>query len=222
MTIAAPHIVPLFATPFGVLSLPRAAAANAGAAALFAARATPEHRDPASRQAQSYRSRDDLLEWPDQPARTIVGEMLGGVSAVARALNDFSDSQFATFRVQARAWFSIVRPDGYLASTSYPNTAWCAIYCVASPAAAGDRYDSGVLRLHEPGRSTMYSDATTSLMRQPYLPGHSTWRPVPGEVAVFPGSVVHEIATLRAAAPLVLITARVRYFGPEQGGTTWW
>ena len=222
MTVAAPNIVPLFATPFGVLSLPRAAAANAAAAALFAARATPERRDPASRQALSFCSRDDLPDWPDEPVRTIVNEMLGGVGAVARALNDFSDSQFAAFRVQARAWFSIVQPDGYLASTSYPNTAWCAIYCVAAPGAAGDRFDSGVLRLHEPGRATMYSDATTSQMQQPYLPGHSTWRPVPGEVAVFPGSVVHEIATLRAAEPLVLVTARVRYFGPEQTGMSWW
>ncbi|TLY85561.1 MAG: sulfotransferase [Gammaproteobacteria bacterium] len=46
MSTPAPHVVPLFATPFGVVSLPEAQTLNPALAALFAERATAQWRDP--------------------------------------------------------------------------------------------------------------------------------------------------------------------------------
>lgn len=217
-----PEVLPIFATPFGVVSVPEAESINAKVAELLAQRATPKRRDPLFRPAFAFRSRDDLLQWDDEPVRVLTSGIIGGAISVVRSINDFSDEQFATLRLQARAWFTIVRENGYVAAANHPNTAWCAVYCVAAPEPAISRYDSGVLRLHESLRTTMFSDATNGATHMPYLPGHSSWRPVPGQLAVFPASITHEIALLRSAGSLVLITMLLRFLGPDQTGTPWW
>ena len=222
MTGFEPHVVPIFATPFGLASVPEAASLNPIVATLFAAHATPERSDPSSRQEFMYRSRDDLLDWTDDPVRRLTTGIVGAVLAVVRSLNDFSDEQFAACKLQARAWFTIVKPDGNVASDNHPNAAWCAVYCVAAPQPSPARFDSGVLRLHESFRATMFSDATNTLMHMPYQSGHSSWRPVPGQVAVFPASLTHEIALLRGEGNLVLVTALLRFIAPGQTGIPWW
>ena len=222
MNTAPPLVVPIFATPFGVASLPDSAALNPVLAALFSERAAADRASPAGTRALSYRSRDDLFEWTDEPVRKLARGIVEAVVAVVRSINDFSDTQFAAFSIQTRAWYSIVRPDGCMPSTNYPNAAWCALYCVAAPPPATVRFDSGVLRLHESFRATMFSDATTTLTHMPYRPGHNTWLPVPGQLAVFPAAITHEIATVRAAGELVLVSALVRFVAPGQTGMPWW
>jgi hypothetical protein len=223
VSVPPPEIVPIFATPFGVVVLPDATALNAALLPLFAARATPDWREPAQPALpRAFRSRDDLYEWPDEPVQRLARGMLAGVSAVAASINDFAPEQFAALRVEARAWFTIVQPDGCVPSTSYANSAWLAVYCVAAPEPSASRLDSGVLRLHESRLGTMFPDATTSEARMPYKHGHSAWRPQPGQMAVFPGAITHEIALLRSSGDLVIVTARVRFVGPDQTGVPWW
>ena len=216
------HVVPIFAMPFGVATLPGTEALNPAVATLFAERATPGRADPAYRQTLTFQSRPDLLDWGDAPVRTLSADIIAGVLSAARAINEFTDEKFASFQVQARAWYTIVHADGCVPSRNYPNAAWCAIYCVAAPPESTTRFDSGVLRLHDSTRPTMFSDATTSTALLPYRPAHNTWRPVPGQVAVFPAALTHEIALLRAAGELVLITALVRFVAPGQTGMPWW
>ena len=158
-----------------------------GVAALFAARATGERADPASREPSMYRSRDDLLQWPDEPVRRLLAGIIGAALSVVRQVNELTDEQFAALQMQARAWYTIVRPDGSVPSGSHGNAAWCAVYCVSAPPPSTTRRDSGVLRLHESWRATMFSDATNTVMRDPYQLGHRTWLPQPGQLAVFPG-----------------------------------
>ena len=222
MNTAPPLVVPIFATPFGVASLPDSVALNPVLAALFAERAAADRANPAGTRALSYCSRDDLFEWTDEPVRKLARGMVEAVVAVVRSINDFSDAQFAAFNIQTRAWYSIVRPDGCMPSTNYPNAAWCAVYCVVAPPPSTVRFDSGVLRLHESFRATMFSDATTTLTHMPYRPGHNTWLPVPGQLAVFPAAITHEIATVRAAGELVLVSALIRFVAPGQTGMPWW
>ena len=222
MAALQPHVVPIFATPLGLVALPEAPALNAPVAALLAERATPARADPADSQPFTYLSRDDLLEWSDEPVRKLTGDIVAAVLAVARSINDFSDEQFTAFQVQARAWYTIVHPDGCVPSRNYPNATWCAVYCVSAPPSSAARYDSGVVRLHESFRTTMFTDATNSVPHVPYRPGHNTWRPVAGEVVVLPASVTHEIALLRASGELTLISALVRFVAPGQTGMPWW
>jgi hypothetical protein len=101
-------------------------------------------------------------------------------------------------------------------------TAWCAIYCVTAPSLSDDRPDSGVVRLYESRLGTTFQDASNSVMRIPYSASHYAWRPVAGNLIIFPASLTHEVALLRAAGELVLVTARCRFVAPGQQGFSRW
>jgi hypothetical protein len=68
----------------------------------------------------------------------------------------------------------------------------------------------------------MFQDATNSMMKMPYKPSHCSWRPVPGNMAVFPASLTHEIALFRSVGELILVTVRLRFVGPGQQGMPRW
>ena len=210
----APHVVPIFATPFGVVALPGVQILNAVLAALFEARADREEPAAAGRPARrAFVSRDDLLDWAEDPVQKALREILAGVISIASSISELSGEELSSLRVQARAWFTIVRPNGCVPATSYPNTSWLAVYCVMAPEPSQERLDSGVLRMHEARMDTSFQDPAHQRLRVPYRRGHYTWRPVPGEMAVFPAALTHEIATVRAAGALTFLTARARFVG---------
>jgi hypothetical protein len=68
----------------------------------------------------------------------------------------------------------------------------------------------------------MFQDATNALMRIPYKQGHYGWRPVQGQMAVFPATLTHEIALLNSPGELVLVTMRSRFVGEHQQGFARW
>lgn len=218
-----PTVVPIFATPFGVATLPDADALNSRLAALLTERATPDRRATGGAPGPLvYHSRDDLLTWSDEPARAVLEGIMASVHSIVSALNSFRPEDYASLRPQVRAWFTIVQPDGYVPATNYPNTTWCAIYCVQAPDPSPARFDSGVLRMQETRLGTTFPDATNTAMQMPYHAGHYTWRPVPGQVAIFPASVIHEIALLRSTGRLMLVSARLRFVAPGQTGVATW
>jgi hypothetical protein len=221
MSTATPNVVPILATPFGVVQLPDAEAQNAALGALFSARMSAER---AAQQGDPlcYRSPDDLVERPEEPVRRLTSAIFRGVNSVVSAVNNLTQAQLDTFALQARGWFTIVAPNGRVPAANYPLTAWCGIYCVAAPEPSATRADSGVLRLYESRLGTMFSDATNATMRMPFTTGHYTWRPVPGQLAVFPASLTHEIALVRSPGQLVLVTVRVRFVAPGQQGVARW
>jgi hypothetical protein len=214
MSTPAAHVVPIFATPFGVVTLPDGPMLNPALAALFSARTTAQWRDPRGGSgAWMFRSRDDLLEWPEEPVRRVTQGILAGVRAVAASISELTEDDFGALQLEARGWFTLVQPDGCVPSRSYPNTSWLAVYCVTAPEAAKTRVDSGVLRLHESRLLTMFQDPAQGGIRLPYGSGHCTWRPVPGEMAVFPAAITHEIALVRSSGMLTLVSIRARFVG---------
>ena len=214
MSTPAAHIVPIFAVPFGVVTLPDVATLNPGLAALFSARTTPLWRETRGGPgALMFRSREDLLEWPEEPVREVTRGILAGVRAVAASISELPAQEFGALRLEARAWFTLVRPDGCVPSASYPNTSWLAVYCVTAPEASKARADSGVLRLHESRLITAFQDPTQGTVHLPYRTGHCTWRPVPGEMAIFPAALTHEIALVRSSGVLTLLSVRARFVG---------
>jgi hypothetical protein len=217
----APLVVPILAAPFGVVPLEGAEALNPALCALFAARMRADAA-PGPRSPLCYRSRDDLLDWPDATVRQLNSSILQGVISVVKAVNDLSAEKLNSFTMQARGWFTVVLPNGRVPACNYPLTAWCGIYCVAAPEISATRADSGLLRIYEARLGTMFTDATSASMRLPYTAGHFGWRPVPGHMAVFPASLTHEIAMLRASGQLVLVTVRVRFVAPGQQGAAHW
>jgi Putative 2OG-Fe(II) oxygenase len=220
MNATPPLVVPILATPFGVVPLPEAGALNPALTALFTARMAADSSPQAD--PLCYRSRDDLLERPEEPVRALAAAIFRGVYAVVETVNEFTGAQLRELRLEARGWFTIVKPDGRVPAANYPLTAWCAIYCVAAPPPSPARADAGALRLYETRLGTMFQDATNSAMKMPYKPSHCSWRPVPGHMAVFPASLTHEIALFRSIGELILVTVRVRFVGPDQQGMPRW
>ncbi len=211
-----PEVVPVFATPFGVVSLPVARESNAALAAVFTARALPPGEAATAGAHASFCSPEDLLEWQDPAVVQLSREMLAGVSAFATSISELTTEQWASLQLQARGRFTVIANNGYVSPHSHPNTSWVAIYCVAAPPPSAMRHDSGVLRLHEFRPGAMFVDSAHGTARMPYRPGHVIWRPVPGKMAVFPATITHEVALLRAESPLILVTLRIRFVGANQ------
>jgi len=213
MTAPVTNLTAMFAVPFASLALEHAARLNPGLAALFAPRATDAYRDrltPGDRLC--FRGQEDLFDWPE--AAELRAEMLGGLCAAVMAANTFTEAEFDAFSVQARARLIVVRPDGALPASSLPLATWCALYCVAAPAPNPARPDSASLRLYESRLGNMLLDASNWRLRPPFSPGHTLWRPAPGEMAVFPAWILHEVTLNRGESDLMLVLARARFARP--------
>jgi hypothetical protein len=220
MSAASMTVMPILATPLGVATIPDADPLNAELNPLFAQRAAAGAASAGN--PLRYVSRDDLLEWPEAPVRRLGQSMIGAVYSLVGAISELGEAQLRALKLEARAWFTVVRANGALPAANWPMTAWCAIYCVAAPPPAATRADSGVVRLYESRLSSAFQDATTAALRIPYSTSHYTWRPVAGQLVIFPGALAHEVALLKAPEPLVLVTARLRFVGAEQGGYLRW
>ena len=222
MSQASLSVVPIFSTPLAVVDFPAVQEANQVVAQLLVKHAAANPVAAPAADRLCYRSRDDLLEWNDAPVRQMCGEILRGVWSTIAAVNSFTPEQLASLSMQARGSFAIVQPNGSIPATSHSLTSWCGIYCLEAPPPSAERSDSGVVRLYESRLATMFADATNSTMRVPFTPGHYSWRAVPGQLAVFPGSLTHEIPLIRSTGQLTLITVRARFVGPGQEGLTRW
>ena len=220
MNAAPLTVMPILATPLGIATLADAQQLNPALAELFAQRAAA---DPAqTRNPVRYVSSDDLLEWPETPVQRLADGIAGAVYSLIGVVSDISEAQLRACRLEARAWFTRVRSNGAIPAANHPLTAWCAIYCVAAPAPAQHRADSGVVRLYETRLGSTFQDATNSVLRIPFSASHYAWRPVAGQLVIFPASLTYEVALLRAAEELLLVTTRLRFVAPEQQGFARW
>ncbi len=219
MSVPKVSVLPILSTPLGIVQLPAAEVLNSTLAALFVAN-RQETMPPGAN--VGWHGQDDLFQRTEPSVRELSAEIIRGVYSVIDSVNNFPPGQLQSFTLQARGWASILRQNGSVPASHFPLTAWCAIYCVAAPAPASTRADSGVLRLHESRLGTMFHDATNATMRIPFTLGHFTWRPVPGQLAVFPAYLTHEIAPLRSLGELIPVTSRLRFVAACQNGFSRW
>lgn len=215
-------VVPIFATPFAVVDLPAATEANEAVGQLLGRYATAHPMTGPESDRFCYRGRDDLLEWDEPALQPVCSEILRGIWSTVAAVNSFTPEQLQSLSMQARGSFTIVQSNGHVPATSYSLTSWIGVYCVEAPPPSTERSDSGALRLYESRLATMFADATNSTMRLPFTPGHYAWRPVVGQLAIFPASLTHEIALIRSAGQLTLITVRARFVAVGQEGFARW
>jgi hypothetical protein len=220
MSAADLRVVPILATPLGLAAIPDAEQLNPALSALFAQRAAADRR-PAPNPLR-FSSTDDFMEWPEAPARQLSEGIAAALYSLVSSVSDLGEAQLRSCRLETRAWFTIVRTNGSVPAANYPLSAWCVIYCVAAPPPSEDRPDSGVVRLYESRLGSTFQDATNSALRIPYSQSHYSWRPVAGNLVIFPASLTHEVALQRAAGELVLVTARCRFIAPGQQGFSRW
>ena len=207
-----PNLIAMFAQPFASLPLPGGREINPALLKLIGARASDPHRDPLMRSDPlCFKGREDLFEWPEEPAARLRQEMLAGVCSAVMAANTFTEEEFDAFSVQARARIVIVRPNGALPATSVPLASWCGLYCVSAPPPNPARPDSASLRLYESRMANMFLDASNWRLKPPYSPGHHLWLPTAGVMAVFPASIMHEVALNRGDGDMILAVCRVRF-----------
>jgi Putative 2OG-Fe(II) oxygenase len=221
MNAVAPIVMPILATPLGVATIPDAAEFNGALCELFTQRAALG-RELGPGDPLSIRGSDDLMEWPEAPVRRLASAIAGAIYQFVGSVSEITESQLRACKLEARAWFTLIRSNGRVPATNYPLTTWCAIYCVAAPPPVDGRADSGIVRLYESRLGTSFQDASNAVMRIPYSQAHYTWRPTAGQLVIFPGSLTHEVAPLRAAGELVLVTARFRFVGSGQQGLSRW
>jgi len=212
----------MFATPLGVVTLPTAVSELTPTVVQLLLRHAAANPAPPTADRLCYHSRDDLLEWSEEPVQQLCESILRGIWSTVAAVTTLSPEQLQTLSMHTHARFTIVQPDGCVPATSHSLTAWAGIYCLQAPAPTAHRGDSGVVRFYESRLGTMFADATTSGMRLPFTTGHYSWRAVPGQLIVFPGSLTHEIPLIRSAEPFIFITVRTRFVGPGQEGIVRW
>ena len=220
MTPVPPTIVPILAVPLGMATLPDFETLNPGLVQLFERRVAGDGSP--RRNPLRYTGADDLLEWPEPPVQRFTQGLVGALYSVIGGLNEFTETQLRSLKMEARAWFTVLRTNGNVPAANFPLTAWCAIYCVNAPSLGDARSDGGVVRLYESRLGTMFQDASNAAMRIPYKHAHYTWRPTAGDLIIFPASLTHEVALLRAQGELTLITARIRFVGADQKGYGRW
>jgi hypothetical protein len=216
---APPTVIPILAMPLCIASIPDADQLNPTLCELFAQRMAAASRP---QNPFVFRSSDDLMEWQEASVRRMAQGITAAVYSMVGSLNEFTEAKLRSFRFESRAWFTVVRTNGSVPAASYPLTSWCAIYCVSAPPLIEARADSGVVRLYESRLGTTFQDATNSMLRIPYRQSHYAWRPEAGKMVIFPASLTHEIALMRAAGELIFVTARLRFVGPGQQGFRRW
>jgi hypothetical protein len=220
MSAASMTVMPILATPLGVATIADAEPLNRELSALFRQRSAAD--GAAGRNPLRYVSRDDLFEWPDAPVRQLSQNLIGAVYSLVGTVSDLDEARLRALSLQARAWFTVIHANGALPAANFPMTAWCAMYCVSGPVAVDVRADSGVVRLYESRLGSAFQDATNAALRIPYSSSHYSWRPVAGQLVIFPASLTHEIALLKGSEDLVLVCARLRFVAPGQQGYVRW
>jgi hypothetical protein len=213
----------IFATPFASLPLTSGTRLNSPLAALLRARAQPERREPSSLENPlAFRSREDLFGWPDEPIRQLQAEMLGALAAIVNAASLYPEEHIARLRMQARARFVLIRPDGCLSGSAAYNCSWCMVYCVAAPRPPDSRWDSGAVRLYDLRMRTGFVDAGNAMLRPEFNVNHHIWQPTPGYMTAFPSGVGYEVALNRTPDDILLVIARVRLEAAGQESVLPW
>jgi hypothetical protein len=221
MTTASSTLQSIFAVPFASVRLAQPDGLNLALAAGLNPLATPAQGDASlPTDPFCFRSREDLFEWQGEALSYLKQELLAGLCGVVRAANLYTEEQFRALGIQAKARFVIVRPNGCLPAGSLPHASWCAIYCVSAPDPNPLRPDSATLRLYSHRFGGMFLDSANWNLRQPFHFGHQLWHPIPGDMAVFPAWIPHEVALNRGDRDLMLIIARVRFADPRVEGQT--
>ncbi|MGH8200268.1 MAG: hypothetical protein ACREVO_07870 [Steroidobacteraceae bacterium] len=218
-----PTIVPIHATPMGVVPLPEAAKWNGAVGGIVTRRAAAEVSQGDPRCGPLVRvGTEDAMTWNEEPMRAMMAEILRGIAWMARNVNRFAPGEFESLALQARAAYLIVNRDGGLGARNHPMSAWTGIYCIEAPEPAPERTDSGRLRVYESRMYTMFADATTDTMVLPFRPGHHGYHLDPGTLVIFPGGAMYEIAPVRGAGRLLALTVRARFVAPGQTEVSRW
>jgi uncharacterized protein (TIGR02466 family) len=191
-------IVPAFAVPMGFARRPDDGL-DAELKALFLAREADGERwrnpNPYTlRNAALYESRFDLFDWPDPPIQRLKRYCWQMTMELVRQLNGYDLATMRRIDMAADAWFHVTRRGGLFGIHNHPMASWSGVYCVDGGEHDPGDEQSGLLTFINPFvMSTMFVDAGTAALREPFAWTSRSHRLEAGQLVLFPSWVLHEV-----------------------------
>ena len=193
------EVTPFFAVPFGFAKLENCTALNGELSELFMRRAAEgsryaNPRPRTQRNRQVFESEFQIFRWPEPCVQQLKEFCWSHMLQMIGALNGYDSATIARLLIYNDAWFHITRRGGFFALHNHPNASWSGVYCVDPGQHDADKPESGSLSFVSPAVITsMYMDAATANLRDPFAPNIRALRLEPGQLVVFPSWILHDV-----------------------------
>lgn len=193
------HIQAAFAVPMGFTRRDPADSLNRELTELFLAREKegPKWANPqpyTHRNDRLFESHFDLFKWPDAPVQRLKQYCWDQLLRLVGQLNRYDAAYLAKLRIGADAWFHVTRRGGHFGIHNHPMASWSGVYCVSGGEHDPDQADSGMLTFINPFiMTTMFVDAGTAQMGEPYSTSSRSYRLEAGHLVLFPSWLLHEV-----------------------------
>lgn len=222
--MTAMRIFPGFAVPFAQVRVPRCEGLNTALAALFLARAK-QGRDYANprpytqRNDALFESRFDLFQWPEPCIQQLREICFQATMHVVGELNNYPLERLRQLRMGADAWYHVTGRGGYFGLHNHPMASWSGVYCVASGEADPGQPSSGELSFTSPfAMNTMFVDAGTAQMRDPFTSGNRNFRLAAGDLLLFPSWLLHQVLPHDGPAERITVAFNAWFHEAAAGG----
>ncbi|WP_419571051.1 putative 2OG-Fe(II) oxygenase [Rheinheimera sp.] len=195
-----PQILPMFATPFVVVSFPDPERMNAGLSEFFDLLTSQgnqyRNKHPHNYvQDELFESNFDLFKFDQPDVQALRNFILQSIGWVITKLNGYSREQMDKIQLFADAWFHITEFGGYFYTHNHPMASWSAVYCVDPGDDVEGKPDSGVLRFHDPRpHCNAYLDGGNAGLNGVYNTSNFNFKLQPGQLVIFPSYLQHEVA----------------------------
>jgi uncharacterized protein (TIGR02466 family) len=216
------QIQPGFAVPLGFGQLQDSAQLNSALKALFLKRETEGARwanpNPYTHRNQAlYESHFDLFKWPEPEIQRLKAFCWQKLLEMVGRLNNYSPDYLQRLRIGADAWFHITRRGGQFGIHNHPMASWSGVYCVAGGQHDQGRDDSGLLTFINPFiMTTMFVDAGTAQMAEPYSISSRSYRLEAGQLVLFPSWLLHEVKPFHGEGERITVAFNTWFHPPAQ------
>lgn len=218
------EVTPFFAVPFGFAKLENCTALNAELRELFLQRAAQGSRyaNPrplTQRNREVFESEFQLFRWQEPCVQQLKEFCWSHMLQMIGALNGYDGATIARLLIYNEAWFHVTRRGGFFALHNHPNASWSGVYCVDPGQHDADKPESGSLSFVSPAViSSMYMDAATANLRDPFAPNIRALRLAPGQLVVFPSWILHDVKPFQGEGTRITVAFNCWFQLPEPAG----
>jgi uncharacterized protein (TIGR02466 family) len=218
------EVTSFFAVPFGFAKLENGAALNGELRELFLRRAAEGSRyaNPrplTQRNREVFESEFQIFRWPEPAVQQLKDFCWSHMLQMIGALNGYDSATIERLLIYNDAWFHITRRGGFFALHNHPNASWSGVYCVDPGRHDVDKPDSGLLSFVSPAViSSMYMDAATANLRDPFAPNIRALRLEPGQLVVFPSWILHDVKPFQGEGTRITVAFNCWFALPEPAG----
>ena len=218
------EVTPFFAVPFGFAKLENCAALNRELRELFMRRAAEGSRYAnlrplTQRNRQVFESEFQLFRWPEPCVQQLKEFCWSHMLQMIGALNGYDSATIARLLIYNDAWFHVTRRGGFFGLHNHPNASWSGVYCVDPGQHDADKPESGALSFVSPAViSSMYMDAATANLRDPFAPTIRALRLEAGQLVVFPSWILHDVKPFQGEGTRITVAFNCWFELPEPAG----